>query len=57
MKEHMETHASGLSYPCKFCKKIYKTSASLRSHEHRQHRDVETEEKKDNIKDDIIRNI
>ena len=54
MKEHLETHVSGMSYPCKSCDKIYKTSGSLRSHEHRQHRDEETQELKDIIKHDII---
>ena len=43
MKEHMETHVSGLSYECQFCERTYKTRSSLRSHEHKQHR-MEREE-------------
>ena len=46
MKEHMETHLSGLSYQCKFCIKIFRTNGSLRQHRYRSHR---IEGKKQNL--------
>ena len=46
MKEHIETHLSGLSYKCKFCIKIFRTNGSLRQHRYRSHR---IEGKKQNL--------
>ena len=32
MRDHIETHIEGLSYPCNQCGKVTKTSSSLRTH-------------------------
>ena len=32
MKEHIEIHIDGLSFPCQFCDKTYRSRLSLRSH-------------------------
>ena len=32
LKEHVETHIEGLEYPCNYCGKIMRSSASLRIH-------------------------
>ena len=37
MKEHIETHIGGMSFPCNICNKTYRTRASLRNHKHSSH--------------------
>ena len=37
IKEHVETHFEGLSFPCKFCDTILRSRVSLRMHNKRQH--------------------
>ena len=37
IKEHVETHLEGLSFPCKFCDAILRSRVSLRMHNKRQH--------------------
>ena len=32
MKEHVEKHIEGLEYPCTSCKKVFRSSLSLRNH-------------------------
>ena len=32
MKEHVEIHIDGLSFPCQFCDKTYSSRPSLRTH-------------------------
>ena len=49
MKEHIETHISGLSYQCKNCDKIFRTNGSLRQHRYRSHRVKGKKQKKQNL--------
>ena len=37
MKEHVERHIDGLSYPCQFCDKTFRSRNSLRRHKYRFH--------------------
>ena len=38
MKQHVETHLEGLSYPCQHCGKIYRLKESLRKHTFQIHK-------------------
>ena len=38
LKEHIETHIEGLSFPCQYCLKPCRTRASLRVHQYSAHR-------------------
>ena len=38
MKEHIESHIDGLSYPCKFCDKTFRSRKSLRGHNYSFHK-------------------
>ena len=38
MKEHVETHIDGLSYPCQFCDKTFRLRKSLRVHNYSYHK-------------------
>ena len=38
IKEHFENHIEGLSFPCKFCDKSYRSRVSLRLHDLKAHR-------------------
>ena len=38
MRNHVETHMEGLSYPCQSCDKTFRSRESLRVHKSRQHR-------------------
>ena len=38
IKEHFEKHIEGLSFPCKFCDKVYRSRYSLRQHDLKTHR-------------------
>ena len=38
MREHVEIHVDGLTFPCKFCDKTYRSRGSLRAHASREHR-------------------
>ena len=38
MKEHTETHSSGLAHQCQFCVKVFRTNGALRQHRHRSHK-------------------
>ena len=38
MREHTETHSSGLDHQCKSCVKVFRTKGALRQHKHRSHR-------------------
>ena len=37
MKRHLETHLTGLSYPCQTCGKTYRSSNSLKTHKSVNH--------------------
>ena len=37
MQKHAETHIEGLSYPCEFCEKIFRSYNSFKSHSSRFH--------------------
>ena len=37
MREHVETHIEGLSYPCNHCGKVSRTSTGLRMHLSKYH--------------------
>ena len=38
MKEHVERHIDGLSYPCQFCDKTFRSRNSLRRHLYNFHK-------------------
>ena len=38
MKEHVERHIDGLSYPCQFCDKTFRYKNSLRKHLYNFHK-------------------
>ena len=38
IKEHVEKHIDGLSYPCQFCDKTFRSRNSLRVHKHNFHK-------------------
>ena len=38
MKEHVEIHIEGLTYPCKFCDKTFRSRKSLRKHLYNIHK-------------------
>jgi len=38
MKNHIETHMEGLSYPCQLCQKTFKTRNLLGNHKSRIHK-------------------
>ena len=38
VKEHVERHIEGLSYPCQFCDKTFRSRNSLRVHYHSYHK-------------------
>merc|ERR1712126_437547 len=38
IKEHFENHIEGLSFPCKFCEKVFRSRNSLRKHDLLNHR-------------------
>ena len=37
-KEHAEVHVDGLSFPCKFCDKSFRSRQTFRMHNHRMHK-------------------
>merc|ERR1712150_356600 len=38
IREHVERHIDGLSYPCQFCDKSFRTKAALRWHRNQSHK-------------------
>ena len=38
--DHVESHFEGLSFPCSYCPKTFKTRNSQRTHKYRDHKDL-----------------
>ena len=38
MKNHVETHLEGLSFPCQMCGKTFRSSHILKSHKYKEHK-------------------